>query len=630
MTAKKFISHLHVVRKVRDGWQARCPAHEDRNPSLSVGEGSDGKILLHCHAGCSTEEIVAALGLKVADLFTDSGTNGNGSAKQIVATYPYVDENGVLLFEVVRYEPKDFKQRRSDGKGGHIWNLDGTRRVLYRLPEVLEAKSVLVVEGERDTDTGQGLGLTSTCNPHGAGKWKPEYSQSLKGKRVAIIADNDAVGRNHAHDVARSLIEVVESVRLIEAMPGVPEHGDLSDWVQAGGTREQLLEIIKGKPKLTASDVAKWEAPGAATGGFLLVGLGELLSRPEMPIDWLWQGRLAVGTVAAVVSKPKVGKSTFARNLCLAVARGEPFLDLQTKPGLCIYLALEERIEDVTADFRAMGATGNELILIHADTIPARGILALIDLVREWKPVMVVIDPLFRLAHIKDEKAYAETYAALGLLIDVARDTGAHILVSHHMGKGMAKADPVDSPLGSTAIAAAVSSLVILKRTEAYRTMQTVQRLREEAGDMPETILHYDPESRRLSLGGTRFEADRQECEEAIIEFLKATGEAKTQPEIEAGVEGKTGLKRKALREVVGTSRVTREGTGKRGDPYKYLFSCSQHIAGTREQETKKRGEPRMDTEQDLVPASDPQPFLVPEIKKAGFERKNGMLEGEV
>ncbi len=394
----------------------------------------------------------------------------------------------------------------------------------------------------------------------------------------------------------------------------------------------EVCQVVASVARYKPVPASSLGSPSEATQptkplGFSLVGLRELLARPETPVDWLWQGRLAEGTVSAVVSKPKVGKSTFARNLCLAISRGEELLGLSTRGGACIYLALEERVEDVTADFRAMGATGGEQILVHADTIPARGILALIELVRERKPVLVVIDPLFRLAHIKDEKAYAETYAALGPLIDVARDTGAHILVTHHMGKGMAKADPIDSPLGSTAIGGAVSSLVILKRSEAYRTVQTVQRLGQ---DMPETVLTFDSETRRLSVGGTRFEVDRQECGEAILEFLKAAGEGKTEPEIDDRVDGKTTLKRKALRDLAENGSVTREGSGKRGAPYKYSFSCSHYIPGTREQETQKAPESRENTGGNLVPTVEQKSFLVPETEKTHFEGEPGMAEVEI
>jgi hypothetical protein len=579
MTLTELLGNLKGVRRNGPGWMALCPAHEDRNPSLSVRE-EGGRILLHCHAGCRIDDILIVMRLTMADLFSDTGQ----PEQKTIRAYRYVDENGALLFEVVRYDPKNFRQRRPDANGRWIWNLDGVRRVLYNLPEVMKAKEdVLIVEGERDVETARLLGIIATCNPHGAGKWRPEYSEFLKGKRVVIIADADAPGVAHARDVCRLLVGVAESVRLIEALP---QAKDLTEWVELGGgdmegAREQLLQIVRDTSELTAADVARWETPKPESG-FRLVSLGELLSRPDKPIDWVWQGRLAAGTVSAVVSKPKVGKSTFARNLCLAVSRGEEFLGLPTKGGLCIYLALEERFEDVTADFRAMGATGDEPILIHADTTPESGVRALIALVREQKPVLVVIDPLFRMIHVKDEKAYAEGYKALGPLIDIARATGTHLQVTHHSGKAL-KTDAIDSPLGTTAIGGAVNSLLVLKRTETYRTIQTVQRLGEW---MPETVLQFDSESRRLSVGGTRFEAERQECQEAILEFLKAAGEGKTEPEIDEQVDGKTILKRKALRALVAEGRVTREGSGKKGNPYKYLFPCSNPIVGTREQES--------------------------------------------
>lgn len=332
--------------------------------------------------------------------------------------------------------------------------------------------------------------------------------------------------------------------------------------------------------------------------GFTLVGLEDLLARPDTPINRVWQERLAAGTVSAVVSKPKVGKSTFARNLCLAVARGDHFLGLPTTRGLCVYLALEERIEDVAADFRAEGASGQEQILVHADVAPAAGIRALIGLVQELKPLLVVIDPLFRLVRIRDEKAYAETYAALGPLIDLTRNTGTHVLLTHHMAKGI-RGDLIDSPLGSTAIGGAASSLIILKRTESFRTIATVQRL---GRDMPETVLQIDCECRQLSLGETRHELERREYAEAIAEYLGSTGAGKTEPDINRQVSGKTAHKRKALGELLAKGRVNRTGSGRKGDPYVYEFPSSLSISGTGEQESRTTDGSHANSADILVP----------------------------
>jgi hypothetical protein len=487
--------------------------------------------------------------------------------------------------------------------------------VLYNLPAVLKATFVLVVEGPKDCETARKLGLASTTNAMGANApWLPEYSESLRDMPVCVIADADPPGVDHAKDAARSLLGVAQSVKLIEALPGVPYKGDLTDYVQAGGTRESLLRLIDEAPELSAADVAKWAAPKAATG-FTLVSLGELLAKPDTPVNYVLENMLVSGTVSAAVAKPKVGKSTFARNLCLAVSRGDDFLGMKTKRGECIYLALEELEEEVKRDFRALGGTATDPIFVHAAAPPAEATRALCDLMRERRPALVVGDPLFRLTRIKEEKAYAETYAALGPLIDAARETGTHLMLCHHSGK-TPKVDAIDSPLGSTAIGGVVSTLIVLKRTEAYRIVQSVQRI---GPWLPETVLQFDAESHRLSLGGSRLEADREECKTAILTFLEGVPEGKTEPEITESVEGKTKIIREALRELVKGEKVTRQGEGKRGSPYVYFhfsFSCSQHIAGTREQETQKVPEARENTEGKLVPEKADEPILVPDIEE--------------
>src|SRR5262249_25134177 len=132
----------------------------------------------------------------------------NTSKPHVVTTYDYTDEDGELLYQVVRFEPKDFRQRRRDGLKGWVWNLGDTRRVLYRVPELVKApkdRLVFVVEGEKDADRLHSHGLLATTNAMGAGKWRQEYSEALRGRNVAILPDNDDPGRKHAADVERAL-----------------------------------------------------------------------------------------------------------------------------------------------------------------------------------------------------------------------------------------------------------------------------------------------------------------------------------------------------------------------------------------------------------------------------------------
>ena len=325
--------------------------------------------------------------------------------------------------------------------------------------------------------------------------------------------------------------------------------------------------LPEAKVRGIARDIPARYPNAPKESGLKLVELGDLLSRPVVPVDWVLRERLAAGSVSIVASKPKVGKSTLARNLALAIARGEPFLGWAVKRGTVIYLALEERSEDVTADFHALGADGREDILL-ADAGMA---LDVVTTLREKRPVLLVVDPLFRLLSVKDEKAYAEMYGALGPLIDVARQTGTHILCLHHSSK-LTKTEAIDAPIGSTALSGAVSTLLVMKRTERYRTLQTVQRIGE---DLPETVLHFDAATKRLSLGGSREVCEAANMAEAIVAALngKAATEALTEPEIGDAVEGKTTLKRKALRDLTRQGKIVRLGTGKRGDPFRYA-SC--------------------------------------------------------
>jgi putative DNA primase/helicase len=172
-----------------------------------------------------------------------------GRAAKVVKTYDYQDQNGNLLFQVVRSEPKKFWQRRPDGNGGWINEIKSLPELVpYRLPGVIKAEKVFIPEGEKDCDRLVQLGLTATCNPMGAGKWRDEYNKHFHGKRVVILPDNDSPGRNHSYTVARNLHGVARSVRVVE-LPELPEKGDVSDWLKTGGTKEGLLALVETAPE---------------------------------------------------------------------------------------------------------------------------------------------------------------------------------------------------------------------------------------------------------------------------------------------------------------------------------------------------------------------------------------------
>ncbi len=229
-------------------WWAKCPAHKDNNPSLKIDEGKGGQTLAKCFAGCSFEDVCAASGIPPEEWFGDTPQKSTKTDSRIAATYDYRDAAGKKIFQVVRFIPKDFRQRQPDGNGGWIWRVPKDLRTIYNLPEVLaqvhKGRVVFVTEGEKDADAVTSLGMVATCNPGGAGKWQDNYTEAFSGAHAVILPDNDEPGLAHGEMVAARIGPVCKSLR----MTTLPEAKDAADWVKAGGTVEQLREIVSATP----------------------------------------------------------------------------------------------------------------------------------------------------------------------------------------------------------------------------------------------------------------------------------------------------------------------------------------------------------------------------------------------
>src|ERR1019366_5080866 len=237
MTADAIIRGLEA-RRSGSTWMARCPAHEDNNPSLSIREDG-GKVLLHCHAGCSQRDVVEAL--KARGLW-ETAAPATTWARRTVATYDYTDAAGELLFQVLRFEPKDFRQRRPDGRGGWIWKKG--EQVLYHLPEVAEAAIVFVVEGEKDVETLRAHGFVATTNAGGAkAPWLPQYTETLRGREVILMPDADAPGRARVLRIARALLGVAARIIVLE-LEGAK---DVSEWFERGHSEIELIAQVEGE-----------------------------------------------------------------------------------------------------------------------------------------------------------------------------------------------------------------------------------------------------------------------------------------------------------------------------------------------------------------------------------------------
>ena len=312
---------------------ARCPCHDDKKQSLSIGRGQKG-VVLKCQAGCDTREIIARVGLKPADLFYEQHSKTQ-ERPQIVATYNY--PGGV---QKLRYSDKHFGWRQPDGKGGWIWNRRGVKPSLYIAGELSDG--IAVVEGEKDADNLHRLGWDAVSGADGAGpgKWKQDYTEQLKGLSVCIFQDNDDVGKAYAQETAAALHNVCKSVYLFDlskVWPDIPEHGDVSDLVEKFGD-EKACEMIAQ----LATSTPEWEPPKEPDifDSFGFYSVPDLTPEEKKPPEFIVDGMIPCG-MTFLSGAPKIRKSFMALQIASAVATGSPFLSHNTTQCDVAYLDLE-------------------------------------------------------------------------------------------------------------------------------------------------------------------------------------------------------------------------------------------------------------------------------------------------
>ncbi|PIR24838.1 MAG: hypothetical protein COX62_05815 [Deltaproteobacteria bacterium CG_4_10_14_0_2_um_filter_43_8] len=584
--------------KITTGSQAIgcCPLHEDRNPSFSCN-CNDGTWFCH---GCGEKGNVYQFAEKLG---VEAPENENKWCEKMneVERYTYEDEKGDPLFQVRRYEPKTFRQFHWDGSA---WKsgLNGIRRVLYKLPQIINEPIIYVVEGEKDAETLWRWNIPATTCSSGAGKWRDEYSQNLRGKKIVIIPDQDQAGKKHAEQVAQSLWEKVESIKIVTLNKGK----DISDWKAQGGTLEEFRSLIVNTPIFTLSPLSNLQKKNC----FNLTTLKNLLNEPEVLQDWIVEGLLSIGGVSLLVAKPKTGKSTIARQIALAVAKGDNVFGRKSKSGLVVYLALEERRTDVKNHFRDMGVDGNENIKVHAAPTPEDAINQLKKMVEEESPSFIIIDTMSRLIRMKDVSDYSQATSGLDPILAIARGFNSHVMLLHHSKKGDDKS--IDSILGSTGIAGSVDTIILMNRSDKYRTIKTIQRVGE---DLPESVIEFDPETRLSKISGSKEEAEIKRFSETITQFLEDQNMPVKQQEIIEAVEGRSQFVRKTLKHMIEDGKVVKEGRGTSGSPYVYSLSSARPTYsgdnGTRDgfgsltyQDKKEMSRPNIDQHSALVQES--------------------------
>jgi putative DNA primase/helicase len=427
-----------------------------------VAEGDEGRILLKCHAGCVRETVIAALGLTSADLTPESM-----GAREIVATYDYRESNGELLFQVVRYFPKEFRQRRPDGRGGWVWNLNGTSRVLYRLPDLLKHPDrwVFICEGEKDADRLATSKLLATTNPGGALKWRPEYSEIFKGRSVAILPDKDEAGRKHAQQVAKSLRGVAARVKIVE-LPGTAK--DVSAWLDDGNTVAKLKELV--------GQAEEWQSKTPSSGA-LGRAVTVLLSEIKRErVEWLWPGRIPIGKLTVLDGDPGLGKSMLTLDIAARLTMGRQFPDgadcetasvmlLSAEDGLAD--TIRPRLDATAADVSRVVAVpvvvtpeGTEVLPCIAEHLPQ-----IEEAIRRISPRLLIVDPLMAyLGRGVNSYRDQDVREVLAPLAALAERTGVAIVLVRHLRKGSRAEGALYAGGGSIGIAGAARSVLLVAK----------------------------------------------------------------------------------------------------------------------------------------------------------------------
>ncbi len=463
-TIDDVLARIREPRREGAGYMGFCPAHADgekaRRRSLSIAE-RDGKLLVHCFAGCSFEAIMAALGL-----------GGNGSKpekvkKEIVATYPYHDADGNLLAEIVRFHPKSFVIRRPDGRGGWIWNGDGLPALLYRLPEMLEAandgRTVLVVEGEKACDAAANVGLVAVTNAFGASSkkkktWTDAHAALFpSGTVVGILPDNDEPGRAHAELVARTLLARGCDAHIVE-LPGLPEKGDIVEYLAAGGTRDDVLMMVDRAPtwKPTEPDAEREEIEIEAAEPepvkrkrFQILTAAEILAMPDL--RWIVQDIVLEDAMIQCFGEPGSFKSFIAQDVGLHIATGRDWHGHRVAEPQLVFYVLGEAVRGFKKRLAAWlsyhGLTADDLALFRLIPEPVQlvnvgDVAILIERLREHlgdthpgEVGLIVFDTLSMCLRGEKENAPEVMTAACGGVRDLREHFGGSSWIVHHCGR---------------------------------------------------------------------------------------------------------------------------------------------------------------------------------------------------
>ena len=452
MTIEAFIASLPADARVKAsgarGWSCRCPAHEDREASLSIGVGGEGRILLKCFAGCTADAICHALKLTLKDLMPDKTAPPRAAAKsrpeKVVATYNYLDEHGQLLYRKLRYEPKTFRIQRPDPEhtGQWLWGLNSTRKILYRLPELIAAikdeRPIFAVEGERDVDVLYENGFPATCNPMGAAEdWSAEYTSWFPDAEVIVIADKDDAGRVHVRSVADSIKPVVKSVKTIE-LPDRNGHKvkDAADWFAAGGQPAEFDELVQAPQALAPGELPEW------------VDAATFCAAPCPPPIQIIKHILHQGCKLVFGGPSKARKTWVLLDLAISVSTGQKWLSFDTTAAPVLFVNFElpkfsihDRLISIARAKNLTLPPPGQLVIWNLRSYSAPYDVLLPKITSKARHMgfgLIVLDPSYKLLGEADENSTRDIAKLLNALDQLTLETNASLAFSAHFAKGNA------------------------------------------------------------------------------------------------------------------------------------------------------------------------------------------------
>jgi hypothetical protein len=509
------LDRLTSVRRSGGGWVARCPAHDDRNPSLSITAGEDGRALLHCHAGCTTESIVAALGLTLADLFPrTNGSPAAGTARRVVEREGFESRgtDGTLHATHTRID-------YSDGSKAFLWpkGTVAAKVPLYRsedIPSFDPAAPVIVTEGERKADKLRAAGFAVVALAAGASvEPDPEVLAPLTGFRITLWPDNDPPGHKIIAHVARAIRDLAAEVRIVR-WPEAPPGGDAADFLERHSAEECRSLIAAAEPY-------PFEPPGWGSESMDVL---DLLAAEHAEIVWVIPDILPEGT-AILASNPKIGKSAMIYQLSAELALAGEFLGRRLAQRPALYFALEDG--ERRSKERAAAAL--------ADRRPPRGALAfrwaapklgagLEAEIAGWLDAhpggVVFLDTLQKVRPVArgNVNAYQLDVAEFAGLQDIVRRRpGATVVVVLHLRKARDN-DFLARVGGTLGLTGSADTIVVLER-DRHRDAATLHVTGRDVGEQ-EVALRFD--GIRWSLDAGRIPGaspERQEVFDLIAEL---------------------------------------------------------------------------------------------------------------